>query len=265
MFMYVYVYTHTETGAYIYDIRSFNHSEKKKKKLVRRCWRADLRGAPEGSMGLCVPVERTVKMNEGKCPVTLKVILIGNSGVGKSSFMNRYVNHRFTSMYRSTVGTDFLSRSVSTDGGPVTLQIWDTAGTERFQSLGTPLYRGAHCCMLVFDVTSKDSFSALEGWRKEFLVQADLDDPSDFPFIVLGNKTDLSNREVSGSRARQWSEDIGAEYFEGSAKEDLDVEKPFLRVAQRGLQQYKKHTLENTGHFQITCKQPTETRNTCEC
>ncbi|XP_029357512.1 ras-related protein rab7 isoform X4 [Echeneis naucrates] len=185
--------------------------------------------------------------------------------------MNRYVNHRFTSMYRSTVGTDFLSRSVSTDGGPVTLQIWDTAGTERFQSLGTPLYRGAHCCMLVFDVTSKDSFSALEGWRKEFLVQADLDDPSDFPFIVLGNKTDLSNREVSGSRARQWSEDIGAEYFEGSAKEDLDVEKPFLRVAQRGLQQihyslqYKKHTLENTGHFQITCKQPTETRNTCEC
>uniref|UniRef100_A0A3B4XS86 Ras-related protein Rab-7b n=1 Tax=Seriola lalandi dorsalis TaxID=1841481 RepID=A0A3B4XS86_SERLL len=203
-------------------------------------------------------------MNERKCPVTLKIILIGDSGVGKSSYMNRYVNHRFTNMYRATVGTDFLSKTVNIDGDTVTLQIWDTAGTERFQSLGTPLYRGAHCCMLVFDVTSKASFSALDLWRKEFLVQGEPQDPSDFPFIVLGNKTDLSDREVSQS-ALQWCEEIGAEYFEGSAKEDLDVEKPFQRAAQSGLQQYKKHTLENTGHFQITCKQPTETRNTCEC
>ncbi|XP_028430597.1 ras-related protein rab7 isoform X1 [Perca flavescens] len=210
-------------------------------------------------------------MNDRNSPVTLKIILIGNSGVGKSSFMNRYVNHRFTNMYRATIGTDFLSRTVNIEEDAVTLQIWDTAGTERFQSLGTPLYRGAHCCMLVFDVTSRASFSALVEWRKEFLIQGEPPDPSGFPFIVLGNKTDLSNREVSGRKALQWCEEIGAEYFEGSAKDDLDVEKPFLRAAQRGLQQihyslqYKKHTLENTGHFQITCEQPRETRNTCEC
>ncbi|XP_020489436.1 ras-related protein rab7 [Labrus bergylta] len=203
-------------------------------------------------------------MNAGKSPV-LKIILIGNSGVGKSSFMNRYVTHHFTNAYRATIGTDFFSKTVNIDGDFVILQIWDTAGTERFQSLGTPLYRGAHCCMLVFDVTSRDSFSALEGWRNEFLIQGEPQEPSEFPFIVLGNKTDLSNREVSHRLAMQWCEDIGAEYFEGSAKQDLDVEKPFLRAAQRGLQQYKKHTLENTGHFQITCKQPRETRNTCEC
>ncbi|KAM9362329.1 ras-related protein rab7 [Symphorus nematophorus] len=204
-------------------------------------------------------------MNDGKSPVTLKIILIGDSGVGKSSFMSRYVNHRFTNMYRSTVGTDFLSKTVNIDGDMVTLQIWDTAGTERFQSLGTPLYRGAHCCMLVFDVTSRRSFTALDGWRKEFLIEGDPQDPSDFPFIVLGNKTDLSDREVSGRQAKQWCEEIGAEYFEGSAKQDQNVEEPFLRAAQSGLRQYKKHTLENTGHFQITCKQPRETRNTCEC
>lgn len=119
--------------------------------------------------------------------------------------------------------------------------------------------------MLVFDVTSRASFSALVEWRKEFLIQGEPQDPSDFPFIVVGNKTDLSDREVSGRKALQWCEEIGAEYFEGSAKEDLDVEKSFLRAAQSGLRQYKKHTLENTGHFQITCKQPRETRNTCEC
>ncbi|CAJ1051321.1 ras-related protein rab7 [Xyrichtys novacula] len=179
--------------------------------------------------------------------------------------MNRYVNHRFTGAYRATVGTDFLCKEVSIDGKTVILQIWDTAGTERFQSLGTPLYKGAHCCMLVFDVTSRASFSALEGWRQEYLIQGDPQDPFDFPFIVLGNKTDLGTREVSSRLAQQWCEEIGAEYFEGTAKEDLGVEKPFLKAAQRGLQQYKKHTLENTGHFQITCKQPRETRNTCEC
>ncbi|XP_019942199.1 ras-related protein rab7 [Paralichthys olivaceus] len=204
-------------------------------------------------------------MNEGKAGVTLKVVLIGNSGVGKSSFMNRYVNHRFTNMYRATIGTDFLSKTLNIDGHTVTLQLWDTAGTERFQSLGTPLYRGAHGCMLVFDVTSKASFSALELWRKEFLLQAEPQVPADFPFIVMGNKSDLGDREVSSRTALQWCEEIGAHYFEGSAKEDVGIEKPFLRAAEIGLQQYKKHTLENTGHFQITCKQPTETRNTCEC
>ena len=150
--------------------------------------------------------------------------------------MIRYVNHGFTNMYRATIGTDFLSKRVSAGGDAVSMQvtplrtsaapgkhrgpggtgrrglhrachplllslcpchIWDTAGTERFQSLGTPLYRGAHCCMLVFDVTSKASFSALEVWRQEFLVQGEPRDPSDFAFIVLGNKTDLSDREVS--------------------------------------------------------------------
>uniref|UniRef100_A0A3P8U6A6 Ras-related protein Rab-7b n=1 Tax=Amphiprion percula TaxID=161767 RepID=A0A3P8U6A6_AMPPE len=206
-----------------------------------------------------------VNMSFKKEPVTLKIILIGDSGVGKSSVMNRYVNHRSTNMYRAMIGTDFLSKTVTIDKDTVTLQIWDTAGTERFQSLGPLLYRGAHCCMLVFDVTSKASFSALDVWRKEFLFQAEPQDPADFPFIVVGNKTDLSDREVSRGKALQWCEEIGAEYFEGSAKEDLDVEKPFLRAALSGLWQYKKHTLENTGHFQITCKQPRETRNTCEC
>uniref|UniRef100_A0A672Z1I6 Ras-related protein rab7-like n=1 Tax=Sphaeramia orbicularis TaxID=375764 RepID=A0A672Z1I6_9TELE len=134
-------------------------------------------------------------MEERTGPVTLKIILIGNSGVGKSSFMNRYVSHRFTNMYRATLVTDFLSKTLNLGEDTVTLQIWDTAGTERFQSLGAPLYRGTHCCILVFDVTSMDSFRALEQWRKEFLIQGEPQDPEEFPFIVLGNKTDLNQRE----------------------------------------------------------------------
>ena len=76
------------------------------------------------------------------------------------------------------------------------LQIWDTAGQERFQSLGVAFYRGADCCVLVFDVTAPNSFKTLDSWRDEFLIQASPRDPENFPFVVLGNKVDLENRAV---------------------------------------------------------------------
>ncbi|XP_073771951.1 uncharacterized protein isoform X1 [Danio rerio] len=166
----------------------------------------------------------------------LKLILIGNSGVGKSSFMTRFVDHRFTNLYRATIGVDFLTKEITVDRRPVILQqIWDTAGTERFHSLGSSLYRGAQCCLLVFDVTSSVSFEALDVWKKEFLVQACPSDPAAFPFIVLGNKIDLDHRQVSTSKAQKWCVDIGAEYFESSAKEDIGVDKTFHSAARAAL------------------------------
>ena len=75
-------------------------------------------------------------------------------------------------------------------------QIWDTAGQERFQSLGVAFYRGADCCVLVFDVTAPNTFKTLDSWRDEFLIQASPRDPENFPFVVLGNKIDLENRQV---------------------------------------------------------------------
>ncbi|XP_059926357.1 ras-related protein rab7 [Gadus macrocephalus] len=198
-------------------------------------------------------------------PARVKLILIGNSGVGKSSLTTRYVNHNYSTSHRATIGIDFVTKEVELDGQAVILEIWDTAGTERFKSLGTPMYRWSHCCLLVFDVTSSASFSAMEEWRKEFLTQGDPPDPSNFPFIVVGNKTDMVNREVTREEASQWCEQIGAQYHEGSAKEDVHVTKAFLEAARAGLRQYKKHTLENTGHFQLACKQPRETRARCQC
>ncbi|XP_030633529.1 ras-related protein Rab-7a [Chanos chanos] len=196
----------------------------------------------------------------------LKVIIIGNSGVGKSSFMTRYVNKHFTSRYRATIGVDFLTKEITIDSSSVILQIWDTAGTERFRSIGGTLYRGVHCCLLMFDVTSSASFAALEGWRKEFLEQAHPPEPCSFPFIVIGNKTDLENREVSHKVAVQWCNKVGAEYFEGSAKEDIDVDKAFSSAARAALLQYKKHAPENGREFQMTSQQPEKTPHAkCQC
>uniref|UniRef100_A0A672NXH2 Ras-related protein Rab-7b n=2 Tax=Sinocyclocheilus grahami TaxID=75366 RepID=A0A672NXH2_SINGR len=196
------------------------------------------------------------------CTPHLKVILIGNSGVGKSSFMTRFVDHRFTNLYCATIGVDFLTKEITIDKRSVILQIWDTAGTERFHSLGTTLYRGAHCCLLVFDVTSSISFDALEVWKKEFLVQACPSDPSAFPFIVLGNKIDLDYREVSPNKAQQWCSEIGAEYFECSAKEDIGETLLFVSHSL----QLKSHHVENGEDIQIIQKQQEKPLNKkCYC
>ncbi|XP_067287313.1 ras-related protein Rab-7a isoform X4 [Pseudorasbora parva] len=173
----------------------------------------------------------------------LKLILIGNSGVGKSSFMTRFVDHRFTNLYRATIGVDFLAKEVIIDKTSVILQIWDTAGTERFHSLGTALYRGAHCCLLVFDVTSPISFDALDVWKEEFLVQ------------------------VSPNKAQQWCSEIGAEYFECSAKEDIGVVAAFHSAARAALQYLKSHhDVENGEDIQVIQKQQDKKPNKkCHC
>lgn len=80
--------------------------------------------------------------------VLLKVIILGDSGVGKTSLMNQYVNKKFSNQYKATIGADFLTKEVQVDDRTVTMQIWDTAGQERFQSLGVAFYRGADCCVL---------------------------------------------------------------------------------------------------------------------
>ena len=86
--------------------------------------------------------------------------------------MNQYVNKKFTNQYKATIGADFLTKDVVIDDKWVTMQIWDTAGQERFQSLGVAFYRGADCCVLVHDLTNPKSFSNLESWREEFLLQS---------------------------------------------------------------------------------------------
>ncbi|XP_021573009.1 ras-related protein Rab-7a isoform X2 [Carlito syrichta] len=93
--------------------------------------------------------------------VLLKVIILGDSGVGKTSLMNQYVNKKFSNQYKATIGADFLTKEVMVDDRLVTMQIWDTAGQERFQSLGVAFYRGADCCVLVFDVTAPNTFPTL--------------------------------------------------------------------------------------------------------
>jgi len=158
--------------------------------------------------------------------------------------MNMYVNRKFNNQYKATIGADFLTKEVMVphngDNRLVTMQIWDTAGQERFQSLGVAFYRGADACILVFDLTNKKTFAALDTWREEFLVQSGPTETESFPFVVLGNKCDLKDaRAVSNKQAVDYckekkilSKDQETPmYFEVSAKENNDVAKAFQTVA----------------------------------
>ncbi|KAG4067856.1 hypothetical protein HA402_010542 [Bradysia odoriphaga] len=196
----------------------------------------------------------------------LKVIILGDSSVGKTSLMNQYVKKHFSNQYKATIGADFLTKEVVVDDRVVTMQIWDTAGQERFQSLGVAFYRGADCCVLVFDVTAGNSFKNLDSWRDEFLIQASPRDPEHFPFVVLGNKIDQENRQVSTKRAQQWCQSKNdIPYFETSAKEGVNVELAFQTIARNALAQESEVELYNEFPDQIKLQPNNKPRNSDNC
>ncbi|KAI9729127.1 MAG: hypothetical protein M1828_000212 [Chrysothrix sp. TS-e1954] len=199
--------------------------------------------------------------------VLLKVIILGDSGVGKTSLMNQYVNKKFSASYKATIGADFLTKEVAIDDRVVTMQIWDTAGQERFQSLGVAFYRGADCCVLTFDVTNKKSFETLDSWRDEFLIQASPMDPENFPFVVLGNKIDAdeSKRMVPAKHAKAFCSSKGdLPYFETSAKDALNVEQAFETIARQALAQEDQTDFGNGFPDTIPISQQEE-RDGCAC
>eukprot|EP00485_Elphidium_margaritaceum_P019583 CAMPEP_0202730814 /NCGR_PEP_ID=MMETSP1385-20130828/186827_1 /ASSEMBLY_ACC=CAM_ASM_000861 /TAXON_ID=933848 /ORGANISM="Elphidium margaritaceum" /LENGTH=210 /DNA_ID=CAMNT_0049397093 /DNA_START=98 /DNA_END=730 /DNA_ORIENTATION=- len=170
--------------------------------------------------------------------VLLKVIILGDSGVGKTSLMNKFVNDKFSKQYKATIGADFLTKEIVIDDKLVTMQIWDTAGQERFQSLGVAFYRGADSCILVYDITDQKSFDSLDLWMDEFIAQAAPRNPKEFPFVVLGNKSDLAKtkRQVADAKARTWCKNKNEiPFFETSAKDNSNVEQAFQTVARNAL------------------------------
>ncbi|EPS64447.1 hypothetical protein M569_10334, partial [Genlisea aurea] len=170
----------------------------------------------------------------------IKIIVLGDSGVGKTSLMNQYVYKKFNQRYKSTIGADFVTKELHIDDRLVTLQIWDTAGQERFHSLGASFYRGADCCVLVYDVNVHKSFEKLQNWHDEFLKQVNPMNPEAFPFVLVGNKVDVNNGGkslVDERTALDWCVSKGRNipFFETSAKENYNVESVFLYVAKAAL------------------------------
>eukprot|EP00638_Chattonella_subsalsa_P007155 CAMPEP_0117756976 /NCGR_PEP_ID=MMETSP0947-20121206/14433_1 /TAXON_ID=44440 /ORGANISM="Chattonella subsalsa, Strain CCMP2191" /LENGTH=193 /DNA_ID=CAMNT_0005576735 /DNA_START=35 /DNA_END=616 /DNA_ORIENTATION=- len=175
----------------------------------------------------------------------VKVVLLGDTGVGKSSLVLRFVTNNFRPYSESTIGASFMSKMIMVNNMPIKFQIWDTAGQEKYHSLAPMYYRGAGAAIVVYDITRESSFKTLKEWISELQTQG----PDDIAIAIAGNKKDLaSQREVSEEEARQYADEIGALFFESSAKDDIAVHEIFIQLSKR---LPEKDPLTATGSFNL--------------
>ena len=198
--------------------------------------KVDKKKSGKRELGPSKTVERMPPtLPDKKCFV--KIVAIGDSGVGKTSLIQMFEHSRFTENFKPTIGADFSNKEISIDGKVVTLQIWDTAGQERYQSLGTAFYRGADCAFLVYDLTNTWSFDNVANWKNSFLQKSMVSMPETFPFMVVGNKLDMADEErsVDKQTAEDFCQREGMQFIETSARDNVNVEDAFRQLATEAL------------------------------
>lgn len=157
-----------------------------------------------------------------------KLVLIGDSGVGKSCLLLRFADDNFTDSYISTIGVDFRFRTINIENKTVKLQIWDTAGQERFRTITSAYYRGADGIIMVYDVTSSESFDHVEEWLSEVDRYANENTSK----LLVGNKADLiEEKQVPEDTAQRFAEKLSIPFLETSAKTATNVDAAFLTMA----------------------------------
>ncbi|XP_030646566.1 ras-related protein Rab-26-like [Chanos chanos] len=161
--------------------------------------------------------------------IAFKVMLVGDSGVGKTCLLVRFKDGAFLAgSFISTVGIDFRNKVLSIDGVKVKLQIWDTAGQERFRSVTHAYYRDAHALLLLYDVTNKASFDNIQAWLTEIHEYAQ----QDVVLMLLGNKADATHdRVVKREEGEKLAKEYGVPFMETSARSGLNVELAFTAIA----------------------------------
>lgn len=154
-------------------------------------------------------------------PKIMKILLIGDSSVGKSSMLSRYVDNKFSSDFITTVGIDFKNISIKTKNETnVKLQIWDTAGQERFKTITAAYYRGAQGVILTYDITQQETFKNILHWKRALDHHAS----KNIKIILVGNKIDLEHlRQVSKDMGRNLANEMRIPFIEISAKDDINV------------------------------------------
>ena len=174
-----------------------------------------------------------IQEEEPKKGESIKVVLIGNSGVGKTCISSRYINEKYSESEGSTVGASYFQKFLEIDGKNIQLDIWDTAGQEKYRSMGKMFYKDAYIVIFVYDITDHKSFDDLKNvWYDELKKTGE----KNTVYAVVGNKNDLYlNEKVNEDEARQWADEIGAIYGLVSAKTGDCIKPLFNNVVKKYL------------------------------
>ncbi|XP_034236628.1 ras-related protein Rab-35 [Thrips palmi] len=189
-----------------------------------------------------------------------KLLIIGDSGVGKSSLLLRFADNTFSGSYITTIGVDFKIRTIDIEGEKVKLQIWDTAGQERFRTITSTYYRGTHGVIVVYDVTNGDSFANVKRWLHEIEQNCEVVNR-----ILVGNKNDAPDRKVVLTEdAQRFADQMNIQLFETSAKDNINVEEMFMAITKQVLRakQETKEKQADQGTVNIR-KPPSKKKNKC--
>ena len=158
----------------------------------------------------------------------VKLLMIGDSGVGKTCLLLRYANDSFSPTFITTIGIDFKIKNINVDGKRIKLQIWDTAGQERFRTITTSYFRGCQGILLVYDVTDRRSFESIRNWVAQIQQHADVRVNK----FLAGNKCDmLDEKVVSTEEGQKLAREFGIDFGECSAKNNINVDQSFVGLA----------------------------------
>ena len=157
----------------------------------------------------------------------LKLVLLGDSGVGKTNILSQFVRNRFIQDFKTTIGVEYATKTISVDDKVVKVQIWDTAGQERFRAITTAYYKGAHGALLVYDITSSITFNSLDKWLKELREKTD----QNIPVMLVGNKSDLvDSRSIETQEGMNFAEKENLLFIETSALTAENVREGFTNL-----------------------------------
>ena len=161
-------------------------------------------------------------------PKSYKLVILGDSAVGKSCIVSRFTKNHFDDFQESTIGASFATIELEVDNRQIKYEIWDTAGQERYRSLAPMYYRGAKFAVIVYDITSKISFEGAKSWINEMLNHGN----SECILILVGNKSDLeSNRSVSEEEGKNFADESNILFIEVSAKTSKNIKNIFINLA----------------------------------
>lgn len=179
----------------------------------------------------------------------LKVLLVGDSGVGKTNIVTKYIKNEFNENSKATVGVEFCFKKLTLDDKKVNVQIWDTAGQEKFRSITASFYKGAKGAFIVFDITNKDTFENIDKWVSNVTSQAD----KGAAIVLIGNKTDLEDeREVTVEEAQEKAKAFNMAYMETSAKSGHNLNEAFELLIRGTLKRAMES--ESDDEFDFTVK-----------